>query len=92
MSQILQLKKIDSNHHDINPSIIQFPNGDREMTIGITNISEDSYKVDKFDFEIRANYSEEVNTQRPNMMRPMPFSGYPFQGKISEILSIMEFN
>ena len=81
MPQILQLQKIDSNHHDINPPIVQFPDGDREMTIGITNITEDSDNIDKFDFESRTNYSEEVKTQNPNMMRPMPFSGYPFQGK-----------
>ena len=55
------------------------------MTIGITNISEDSDKIDKFNFELRTNYSEEATTQSPNMMRPMPFSGYPFQGKIIEI-------
>ena len=61
------------------------PDGDREMTIGFTNISEDSDKIDKFNFELRTNYSEEVKNQDPNMMRPMPFSGYPFQGKIIEI-------
>ena len=81
MPQILQLQKIDSNHHDINPPISQFPDGDREMTIGITNITEDSDNIDKFDFEFRTNYSGEAKTQSPNMMRPMPFSGYPFQGK-----------
>ena len=80
--QILQLQKIDSNHHDINPPFVQFPNGDREMTIGITNLTEDSDNIDKFNFELRTNYLEEVQTQTQNMMRPMPFSGYPFQGKI----------
>ena len=90
--QILQLQKIDSNHHDINPPFVQFPNGDREMTIGITNLTEDSDNIDKFNFELRTNYLEEVQTQTQNMMRPMPFSGYPFQGKNIRISYFLKAN
>ena len=90
--QILQLQKIDSNHHDINRPIVKYSDGDREMTIGITNITEDSDNIDKFNFESWTNYLEEVHTQTQNMMRPMPFSGYPFQGKNIRISYFLKAN
>ena len=55
------------------------------MTIGIKDIFEERNTKDKFTLELGNNYSEVAKINTPNMMRPMPFSGYPFQGKIIKI-------
>ena len=55
------------------------------MTIGIKDIFEERNTKDKFTLELGNNYSEVAKINTPNMMRPMPFSGYPFQGKIMKV-------
>ena len=59
------------------------------MTIGIKDIFEERNIKDKFTFELENNYSEVAKINTPNMMRPMPFSGYPFQGKIMKFLFLL---
>ena len=56
------------------------------MTIDVRNIYEKTNPEEKFNFELGTNYSETLKNNIPNMMRPMPFSGYPFQGKLIQTL------
>lgn len=39
-----------------------------------------------FNVRSASEYCHPFNSEVPNMMRPMPFSGYPFQGKIFSLL------
>ena len=55
------------------------------MTIDVRNIFEETNAEEKFNFELGTNYSETLKYSTPNMMRPMPFSGYPFQGKLIQM-------
>ena len=52
------------------------------MTIDYSEGEVGTNSEEIFNVKSAAGFLHTVQSDIPNMMRPMPFSGYPFQGKI----------
>ncbi len=56
------------------------------MTIDFREVVEVENKQELLNVQsVTGNYLNTIQNNISNMMRPMPFSGYPFQGKLLQL-------